>query len=256
MNELKQKVIKAIDKSMSLIKYEQELNPNVFNFKIRRKGHIHHYYSLIKIIPKDDKVKEVLEVGLGHGQYLATCLKEIFNFNIHAIEHPDSNYLDNPGYKQLLKENDVNLKFCDIIHDEAPFDRKFDLVILSEVFEHLPLIYIEPVLEKLSNLLKPNGYFVLTTPNLFSLKTRLRLLFGQEIFKIPTSTGSQRHIREYSLKEIKEIAKPFFTVVKVIYSNFYYGPYQLYPFISLINTISMIKGSFKDDIMILFKLNK
>ncbi len=54
-----------------------------------------------------------------------------------------------------------------------PFaDASFDVVIATEVIEHLPT-YV-PLLSEVSRVLKPGGYFLVSTPNIHRLSSRLR----------------------------------------------------------------------------------
>lgn len=57
---------------------------------------------------------------------------------------------------------------------------EFDLIFLGEVFEHLIKPY--PTLKKLIELLKPNGYLIITTPNLANIYNRILLLLGKPLY--------------------------------------------------------------------------
>lgn len=57
-------------------------------------------------------------------------------------------------------------------------DARFDLVLATEVIEHLPT-YV-PLFTEISRILKPDGHFLFSTPNIHGLPSRLRfLLTGQ-----------------------------------------------------------------------------
>ena len=57
---------------------------------------------------------------------------------------------------------------------------KFDIVFLGEVFEHLFFPY--NILKNLITLIKPDGYLILTTPNLANIYNRILLLLGQPLY--------------------------------------------------------------------------
>jgi SAM-dependent methyltransferase len=91
--------------------------------------------------------------------------------------------------------------------DAAPIQRtNYDLVIFSEVLEHLMANPVE-VIEWLLSLLKPSGYLLLTTPNMFSKHNMPVYLsydnplapFAKEEERVPNST---HHLREYSHIEL------------------------------------------------------
>src|SRR3989344_7967159 len=54
----------------------------------------------------------------------------------------------------------------------------FDVVVAGEVLEHL--YFPEKVIERVARTLKPNGIFLGSVPNAFSLKNRIRLFFGRK----------------------------------------------------------------------------
>jgi 2-polyprenyl-3-methyl-5-hydroxy-6-metoxy-1,4-benzoquinol methylase len=85
-----------------------------------------------------------------------------------------------------------------------------DIVILSEVFEHLgcnPLFVLDEIYRTLST----KGTFILTTPNLYSLRNIISLLSGKgindpyvEYIKL-NKYGYMGHIREYSKHELTSL---------------------------------------------------
>ena len=99
------------------------------------------------------KSAEVLEIGFGNGSFLNFLKKN--NFNCQGI---DSN-------KTLvdiaIKNNFLAYQSIDDIHQT----KKFDLIVLFDVIEHIPESDIEVFLMKLSSFLKPSGSVFLRFPN-------------------------------------------------------------------------------------------
>lgn len=90
-------------------------------------------------------------------------------------------------------------------------DNYFDVVIFSEVLEHL--YYPERVLEKLSKILKKDsGVLLGSVPNAFSLKNRLRLLFAK---KKGTPLEDPTHINHFMYSELLTILKKDFKDVEI-----------------------------------------
>lgn len=100
--------------------------------------------------------------------------------------------------------------------DKIPLrESYFDLILLSEVIEHLvvsPKIYFP----KLKKLLKGNGVILITTPNAAHLKNRIKLLLGRstsfgidQLYETGWGDGSiyYRHNREFAGSELKQIVK-------------------------------------------------
>ncbi len=77
---------------------------------------------------------------------------------------------------------------CDVSSDILPFPSgRFDIVVMSEVLEHL----IDPdhALVELKRVLTPNGLLVTTTPNLASWINRILLLGGFQPLNTETGTS-------------------------------------------------------------------
>ena len=100
------------------------------------------------------KGKKVLDVGCAGG-HLGTEIKKLGN-EVTGIDISDV----------LIKEA-----------ENIPFNEGyFDIVILSEVIEHL--FFPEITLEKIKNVLKKDGRLIITTPNLLVFSNRVRIFFG------------------------------------------------------------------------------
>ena len=65
--------------------------------------------------------------------------------------------------------------------EDAPFDRRFDAIFISEVIAHLP-VPGHIVLRRLRMLLRPGGMLLCSTPNLYRLRNLVYLLRGQALF--------------------------------------------------------------------------
>lgn len=80
---------------------------------------------------------------------------------------------------------------------------QFDIIVLSEVIEHIPLPG-SVVMEKVSFFLKPSGTIILTTPNLYRWRNIVYMLFGKPIldhFQYPSSKGLG-HVIEYTVDHL------------------------------------------------------
>lgn len=85
-----------------------------------------------------------------------------------------------------------------------PFsDNYFDFVFAGEIIEHLfdPLF----LLKEIYRVLKPNGYLILTTPNLARMDDRLRFLLGKAPRQIaPLHPYLYLHIRPFTFDLLKK----------------------------------------------------
>jgi 2-polyprenyl-3-methyl-5-hydroxy-6-metoxy-1,4-benzoquinol methylase len=87
----------------------------------------------------------------------------------------------------------------------------FDAVVAGEVLEHL--FYPDRVTAHVADHLRPNGIFVGSVPNAFSLKNRLRYLFGQTK---NTPLEDPTHVNQFSAKELKALLRSHFREIQII----------------------------------------
>ena len=93
-------------------------------------------------------------------------------------------------------------------------DNSFDVVIFSEVIEHLRISPIRALLE-INRILKPEGLLLITTPNVARLSNILRLFIGKNIVEMFPDDDSElnhvtdrmTHIREYTMDELKMLSR-------------------------------------------------
>jgi SAM-dependent methyltransferase len=95
--------------------------------------------------------------------------------------------------------------------DEQPYplpDEHFDVVVMTEVLEHLRE-YPARSLQEVRRILRPGGRLYLTTPNAAYVRNRLQLLAGRTVMTpLPDWIGGlphARHAREYTFSEIREL---------------------------------------------------
>lgn len=117
-------------------------------------------------------VTRILDIGCSNGQTsldignFVQC-SEIFGVDI------DENAIESARLKNV-KASKANLDV-----ENLPYaDGMFDLVIMTEVIEHL--VNGDSALQEASRVLSPDGYLLLTTPNLSWYVNRVVLLFGYQ----------------------------------------------------------------------------
>ena len=113
----------------------------------------------------------ILEVG--GGQMLLLC-NEMFGDGGMLLDVNDE-------HASAIRRHGLQHGVCDLLRDDIDHRNAFDLVVLCEVIEHIP-IPAHLVLEKIYRWLKPGGYVFLTTPNLYRLRNIVRLITGKRVF--------------------------------------------------------------------------
>lgn len=162
--------------------------------------------------PAERPDQRLLEIG-GHPYYTTLLLHRfrgyrIYTTNFFGEDHPryGQQRLTSTKYNETYVCNFVNLN---IEKDALPYpDNTFDAVLFCEVIEHLTQ---DPTfaLVELHRVLKPDGYLLITTPNVFRLQNMVDILRGQRnIFHPYSGHGVYgRHQREYGCGELVDLVR-------------------------------------------------
>jgi methionine biosynthesis protein MetW len=149
-----------------------------------------------KIVGNSKKLK-VLDVGVGDGVY-----ERLLTGNVRKKVDLYGVDISKKQLKRARKHVDY-IKCVNVDSEKIPFeDSKFDLVIVSELLEHL--FTPEKVLFEAVRLLKKGGLLFLTYPNSGSLQIRISLLFTGRSPMLNYSKNKE-HIRFFDKKDIFEI---------------------------------------------------
>ncbi|MCR4275184.1 MAG: class I SAM-dependent methyltransferase [Candidatus Wolfebacteria bacterium] len=141
---------------------------------------------------------KVLDLGCGHG-YLTERISKNENVkNVIGVDKIESFRRFNPKIKYLT---------MDLAGDLSVLPNDFDVVISSEFIEHISEENFKKLLIKITQILKPEGIFIGSTP------------MNPTNYKV--FSGSKFHVREYNKKDLGNILKDFFNDVS-IFSNSQY----------------------------------
>ena len=147
--------------------------------------------------------KNVLDIGCRDG-----ALTKYFSSDNHVLGVD----IDPVALKRARESLGIEVREVDLNGDWSELgDQQFDVVVAGEVLEHL--YFPDVVVEKVLKRLVPNGIFVGSVPNGFSLKNRIRLLFAR---KKHTSLGDPTHINHFHVEELREILDQSFSGVEII----------------------------------------
>ncbi len=133
----------------------------------------------------------------------------------------------------------------DIENNDLAFkDESFDLVICSEVFEHIKNIH--NLIDEICRITKLGGYFLVTVPNLSAFHNRLLLILGYQ----PTSMNVfGNHIRGFTYREFVR-----FTTASGAFALVVRSGHGLYPFPpGLAKWITRLYPSVSVNILLLLK---
>lgn len=145
------------------------------------------------------KGKKILEVGCRAG-----------NLTQHYRDGNEVTGIDVD--RNALKEFEERLglkgQWVDVDFEPLPFaDKEFDLVVFSEVMEHLR--FPQKALGEIARVLRTGGQMVGSVPNAFRLRNRLKMLRGQAFESDPS------HLRSYSHRTLRKELETTFTKVTI-----------------------------------------
>ena len=135
--------------------------------------------------------KQILDVGCGEG-ILAKLLETKGN-RVTAFDVSERAV-------NLARRNGVEAFVCDIENEDPPLKDKFDVIILSEVLEHL--VFPDKVLRKIKKYLKEAGYVILTFPNIAFFRYRFQLLKGR--FPKQHLYEADEHLHYWSIPNFRQ----------------------------------------------------
>lgn len=108
-----------------------------------------------------------LDIGAGHGDLIRLLARDF------AVEATACDYTE-----ELMRVPGIRVDVVDLNTDALPYaNESFDLITCTEVIEHIE--HYRQTFREIFRILKPGGIFVVTTPNVLNLRSRIRyLLFG------------------------------------------------------------------------------
>ena len=174
----------------------------------------------LSIIPKGKG--KLLEIG-ANPYFMTLLLKRFTECDIHC-----SNFI---GYElpeesaQFLtneKNERFEIKFHNFnIEDEAITygEKTFDVILFCEVIEHLTKDPLRALLN-IKKMLKPNGYLLLTTPNVSRLENVIKMIAGINIYDPYSGYGVYgRHNREYHRHELNILLRHAGFEIEVMFAS-------------------------------------
>ncbi|MEA5620798.1 class I SAM-dependent methyltransferase [Cronbergia sp. UHCC 0137] len=191
---------------------DKELESNIAYLKTLRESYIRTVQDIVEITQSSSRQNlKILEIGSFYG-LVSICLSQL-GYQVTATDIPD--FIFNDSLQKKLSKNNISSFGCDLSQLEFPCKtEEFDIVIMCEVLEHLNFNPL-PLIKEINRIVKPNGLFYLSLPNITSLKNRIRLLTGHSIHNPiehyiwqlnPESTMKIGiHWREYTTNEIREM---------------------------------------------------
>ncbi len=141
---------------------------------------------------KSESISRILDVGCGNGFFLRTIETGADKYGVDIIN---------------MEKYEEEIYIQTDIEDGLPFKNEvFDALFAGEIIEHL--LGTDNFLRECFRVLRHNGFIVLTTPNLCSLKNLFLMLLGKQPvavdFSLEEGVG---HLRAFSPEALQKILK-------------------------------------------------
>lgn len=158
------------------------------------KIYLYKIYKLLRGLEiKDRGSTKILEVGCADGSFLKILKDD--GYDTYGID---------VALKAVAKAQKYNINARQAnVEKGIPFDDNyFSVIIAAEVIEHL--YDTDKFLKELYRAVKPGGWLLISTPNLASLKNRLRLLIGKypQYSEYRLGPNDAGHIRNYTVSTL------------------------------------------------------
>ncbi len=179
-------------------------NKNQISFKNEKFGseyykeeniYLQEILTAIRSICSNENPKTVLDLGCGSGMYS----KLFKNSEYCGIDMCDE-------IINFSKKNGLNIIKHDL-EEPIPLENKsFDCIISVDTIEHIYDTVAH--LKNINNILKDDGFFIMITPNISSLASRINILRGKrpsEVDAYRSDGEGQDHISAFGIDDIKKI---------------------------------------------------
>lgn len=158
----------------------------------RVEGKIRPRHREIVRIITERRPGKILDLGCGNG-YILRMLPPSFERYGCEVSKSAVDFISD-------KDKGVHCVVCDL-NKEFPFDADFDIIVASEVLEHL--VNPDKVLENVKAHLTKQGLFLVTTPNVVHWTFRLQFLRG----RFPTYNKS--HLYFWDLEGFQDLLQSY-----------------------------------------------
>ena len=138
----------------------------------------------------------ILDIGCSDGKILFQLEEEGYH-NLYGLDIQERS-------KQSFVGSKIQYQACDVEREPIPFDNKFDIIVLSDVLEHL--FSPQTLLYDLKPLLSPKGKIIFSFPNAgWFLNGILLTFFPSKLFVSP-AFGPWGHTYQFTFHQARKIA--------------------------------------------------
>jgi ubiquinone/menaquinone biosynthesis C-methylase UbiE len=165
-----------------------------------RAEEIKYWFHIAQWLREETKVDNLLDIGCAYGT-LALYTKKIFNANVYAVDF--IKYISDA----LVEKHDFNYKVSNFELEEFPWDDvKFDVILLTEVFEHFNF-KASSALQRMHRLLTPGGSLYISTPDAKEWGHTAKYYNSHNDLPYPNRKTQivDDHVYQYNLEEMMDV---------------------------------------------------
>lgn len=146
------------------------------------------------------RIGSCLDIGCAYGTLALYC-KRLFLCDVYCVDVTEQ-YIN----KEVVNRRGLHFAKINVELEPLPWDLKFDLILFTEVLEHLNFHPL-PTLTKIRDLLSPDGRMYLTTPNAAEWGRVTKYYAKIDDMPLPTPDRQfiDDHVYIYSLEELGRI---------------------------------------------------
>jgi 2-polyprenyl-3-methyl-5-hydroxy-6-metoxy-1,4-benzoquinol methylase len=182
------------------------------------------WLTIYNMLPSN--ASKILDYGSNNGT-LSEIIREKYKVKTYGAE------IDEEYIRQGKKEN-PKIKFLKIIPGRSLKIKKIDLIILSDVIEHIPKGTEQRLIKELHSYTHKNGFLILSTPNKDPLNINFfidpanffikPLVSFIKLLKIPSQKKGEKYLweknnegwhRHYTIEELEIICRPYFKITEI-----------------------------------------
>lgn len=156
-----------------------------------------HKIVLGMVLNNSKPSDRVLDIGCSDGKILRELDRQGYK-NLHGVDIQE-------WAKTSLVGTKIKYRECDIERESIPYRGVFDVIIISDVLEHL--FSPQSVLFELKKKLSPKGKIYFCMPNAGWFLNGILLTFLPQKLFVSTAFGPWGHTHQFTFFEVKQIAR-------------------------------------------------
>ncbi|WP_162792688.1 class I SAM-dependent methyltransferase [Ochrobactrum sp. 3-3] len=177
---------------------------------------IDYWSEIANWLPLMRKGSSILDIGCAYGT-LSIISKNACNADVYACDA-----IEQTTIRNILAPLGIKYGFCNIELDDIPWDMQFDVVLFTEVIEHLNFHPLE-TLRKIRSSLKRGGSLMISTPDAESDWGR-KTTYYRSLNEMPMPNRNagwiDDHIWQFSMNELTAVLREAgFTIKKATHSR-------------------------------------